>query len=96
MICNPPRSRSGIDARQRAYYWIGLRRRKAVPPQDSDLGAVHANKIAVTPLHTEPHRPCEALAKMRESLRANLNERLKAEHSAADYTVKAFLTFGAT
>lgn len=40
-----------IDARQRAYYWIGLRRRKAVPPPDSDLGAVYGNYIAVTPLH---------------------------------------------
>jgi 5'-nucleotidase len=39
------------DARQRAYYWIGLRRRKAVPPSDSDLGAVYDNFIAVTPLH---------------------------------------------
>ena len=39
------------DARQRAYYWIGLRRRKAVPPADSDLGAVYDNFIAVTPLH---------------------------------------------
>jgi 5'-nucleotidase len=41
-----------IDARQRAYYWIGLRRRKdAVPPPDTDLGAVYDNFIAVTPLH---------------------------------------------
>jgi len=40
-----------IDARQRAYYWIGLRRRKAVPPSDTDLGAVASNYIAVTPLH---------------------------------------------
>ena len=32
-----------IDARQRAYYWIGLRRRKAVPPPDSDLGAVYGD-----------------------------------------------------
>jgi 5'-nucleotidase len=39
------------DARQRAYYWIGLRRRKAVPPPESDLGAVYDNYIAVTPLH---------------------------------------------
>jgi 5'-nucleotidase len=39
------------DARQRAYYWIGLRRRKGAPPLDSDLGAVHARKISVTPLH---------------------------------------------
>jgi 5'-nucleotidase len=40
-----------MDARQRAYYWIGLRRRRAAPPDDSDLGAVTANRIAVTPLH---------------------------------------------
>ena len=39
------------DARQRAYYWIGLRRRKATPPTDSDVGAVHDRHIAVTPLH---------------------------------------------
>jgi 5'-nucleotidase len=40
-----------MDARQRPYYWIGLRRRKSTPPPDTDLGAVHADKIAVTPLH---------------------------------------------
>jgi 5'-nucleotidase len=39
------------DARQRAYYWIGLRRRKSTPPADSDVGAVYDNRIAVTPLH---------------------------------------------
>jgi 5'/3'-nucleotidase SurE len=39
------------DARARAYYWIGLRRRKSTPPSDSDLGALHAGKISVTPLH---------------------------------------------
>ena len=45
------------DARNRAYYWIGLRRRRASPPDDSDLGAIYGNRIAVTPLHmnlTEP------------------------------------------
>ena len=45
------------SARQRAYYWIGLRRRKATPPADSDVGAVYDKYIAVTPLHlnlTEP------------------------------------------
>jgi len=40
-----------VDARQRAYYWIGLRRRKGAPAENSDLGAVHARKISVTPLH---------------------------------------------
>lgn len=39
------------DARQRSYYWIGLRRRKVTPKQESDLGAVYSNHIAVTPLH---------------------------------------------
>src|SRR5580704_16683668 len=39
------------DARARAYYWIGLRRRKATPPADTDVGAVYADKISVTPLH---------------------------------------------
>jgi 5'-nucleotidase len=40
-----------IDARQKPYFWIGLRRRNSVPAEDSDMGAIHANKIAVTPLH---------------------------------------------
>lgn len=40
-----------MDARQRAYYWIGLRRRKATPPDDTDVGAIYGNHIAVTPLH---------------------------------------------
>jgi 5'-nucleotidase len=39
------------DARQRAYYWVGLRRRKATPPSQTDVGAIYANHIAVTPLH---------------------------------------------
>lgn len=39
------------DVRQRPYYWIGLRRRKGAPAEDSDLGAIHAGKISVTPLH---------------------------------------------
>jgi 5'-nucleotidase len=39
------------DARQRAYYWVGLRRRKATPPDDTDVGAVYGDHISVTPLH---------------------------------------------
>lgn len=39
------------DVRQRAYYWIGLRHRKSTAADDSDLGAVNAGKISVTPLH---------------------------------------------
>ena len=40
-----------MDARQRPYYWIGLRRRRAKPPENTDLGAVYGDRIAVTPLH---------------------------------------------
>jgi 5'-nucleotidase len=39
------------DARNRAYYWIGLRRRRASPPEGTDLGTVYSGKISVTPLH---------------------------------------------
>jgi 5'-nucleotidase len=39
------------DVRRRAYYWIGLRRRQGAPPENTDLGAVYARKISVTPLH---------------------------------------------
>ncbi len=40
-----------MDVRERAYYWIGLRRHQTVPPDDSDIGAVLAGRISVTPLH---------------------------------------------
>jgi 5'-nucleotidase len=40
-----------MDVRSRPYYWVGLRRRKATPPEDSDVGAVYADFIAVTVLH---------------------------------------------
>ncbi len=40
-----------LDARSRPYYWVGLRRRKATPPEDSDVGAVYDNFISVTVLH---------------------------------------------
>jgi 5'/3'-nucleotidase SurE len=56
-----------FDARSRPYYWIGLRRRKAVPPADSDLGAVYADRIAVTPLHMNL-TDADALEKMRQKL----------------------------
>ena len=56
-----------MDMRERAYYWIGLRRREAVPPEDSDLGAIHGGKISVTPLHLNLPE-YSVLRKMRESL----------------------------
>lgn len=39
------------DARNRPYYWVGLRRRRASPPASTDLAAVYSGKISVTPLH---------------------------------------------
>jgi 5'-nucleotidase len=57
------------DARNRPYYWVGLRRRRAEPTADSDLGAVYANKIAVTPLHLNL-TDAAALEQMRQSLKS--------------------------
>ena len=56
-----------IDARQKAYYWIGLRRRNAEPAKDSDMGAIWAKKIAVTPLHLNLTEYV-VLEKLRQSL----------------------------
>jgi len=39
-----------LDTRGKAYYWIGIERRRAKPPQDTDLWAVCSNLISVTPL----------------------------------------------
>jgi 5'-nucleotidase len=55
------------DVRSRPYYWIGMRRRKTAPAQESDLGAVYANKIAVTPLHMNL-TDTAVLEKMRQKL----------------------------
>jgi 5'-nucleotidase len=55
-----------MDVRSRPYYWIGLRHRQAVPPADSDLGAVAAGKIAVTPLHLNLTEPA-LLERMRQA-----------------------------
>jgi 5'-nucleotidase len=55
------------DARLRPYYWIGLRRRRATPPSQTDVGAIYGNKIAVTPLHMNL-TDAGALEKMRQTL----------------------------
>ena len=39
-----------FDTRGRAYYWIGIERRHAEPPEGTDLWAVRSNCISVTPL----------------------------------------------
>jgi 5'-nucleotidase len=58
-----------MDARQRPYYWIGLRRRNATPAQDTDVGMVYDNHISVTPLHMNLTEPS-----VLQSLRAALAE----------------------
>jgi 5'-nucleotidase len=40
-----------IDARGVTYYWIGFKRGRSQPPEGSDLKAIHARRISVTPLH---------------------------------------------
>jgi 5'-nucleotidase len=39
-----------FDTRGRAYYWVGIVRRRAEPRQGTDLWAVRSNFISVTPL----------------------------------------------
>jgi 5'-nucleotidase len=55
-----------VDTRSKAYYWIGVERRKAKPPKDTDLWAVHSKLISVTPLcldyTDQPTRACLAEA----------------------------------
>jgi 5'-nucleotidase len=55
------------DVRRRPYYWIGLRQRDGEVDRDTDLGAVQAGKIAVTPLHLNLTQ-WEVLEKMRSAL----------------------------
>lgn len=42
-----------VDARGRAYYWIGFERKRSNPGPGTDLRAVYDNKISVTPLHMD-------------------------------------------
>ncbi len=39
-----------MDARGMAYFWLGFSREKGKPPEGTDLSAVFARKISVTPL----------------------------------------------
>jgi 5'/3'-nucleotidase SurE len=40
-----------MDMRGNPYYWIGFRRVRGNPKPGTDLAAIHANRISVTPLH---------------------------------------------
>lgn len=39
-----------LDTRGKAYYWIGIKRQHSTPPKGTDLWAVDADRISVTPL----------------------------------------------
>ena len=47
---DPLRIEDRLDTRGRAYFWIGIERRRAKPPKGTDLWAVRSNLISVTPL----------------------------------------------
>jgi 5'/3'-nucleotidase SurE len=40
-----------IDARGNPYYWIGFKRVRSNPPSGTDLAAIYAGFVSVTPLH---------------------------------------------
>jgi 5'-nucleotidase len=42
-----------LDTRGNAYYWVGIERRKSRPPKGTDLWAVQAGRISVTPLQLD-------------------------------------------
>jgi len=53
-----------LDPRGRPYYWISSARTEEPSIEGSDLSAVYAGKIAVTPLHLDltDHETCAALS----------------------------------
>jgi 5'-nucleotidase len=42
-----------LDTRGKPYYWVALERRKGRPPKGTDLWAVQAGRISVTPLQLD-------------------------------------------
>jgi 5'-nucleotidase len=42
-----------MDARGNPYYWLGFERRRSNPPAGSDLWAIYAGRVSVTPLHLD-------------------------------------------
>ena len=41
------------DPRGRDYYWMGFKGQLSNPPAGTDLHAIYAGKISVTPLHID-------------------------------------------
>jgi 5'-nucleotidase len=61
------RTEKRTDLRGRDYYWLGFTGREARPEPGTDLAAIEAGKISVTPLHIDlTHR--ETLAKLKGKL----------------------------
>ena len=53
------------DPRGEPYFWIGALREETEQPADTDLAAIAAGYVAVTPVHLDmTHRP--SLAALRE------------------------------
>ena len=42
-----------IDARGQPYYWLGFRRHEETFKENTDLAAIAAGRISVTPLHLD-------------------------------------------
>src|SRR5262249_40568769 len=57
-----------VDTRQVPYYWLGFQRRSGRPGEGTDLKAMEANFISVTPLHLDLTEK-EALAGLEAALR---------------------------
>ena len=53
-----------LDSRSEPYFWMNFKRDKGVPPAGTDLAAVFARKISVTPLHMNLTQ-MDLLAKLR-------------------------------
>ncbi len=61
------RTEKRTDLRGRDYYWLGFTGREARPEPGTDLAAIEAGRISVTPLHIDlTHR--ETLAKLKGKL----------------------------
>ncbi len=59
-----------IDTRGVPYYWFGLSRTPGVPPAETDLEAVRAGYISITPLHLDlTHHPTRS--RLKEAIAAH-------------------------
>ena len=55
-----------MDNRGEPYFWMSFKRDKGVPPHGTDLAAVFARKISITPLHMNLTQ-AELLIKLRSA-----------------------------